>query len=95
MLGDTQVRATVEFRDVDGALADPPTVKVHWRDPDGLVTSYTYLTDDEVIRDSLGIFHMDNVVGTPRGKWWVRWEGVDLVNAEDSFMVEETRVVVT
>lgn len=86
VLEGTLVRTSVEFRDVTGALADPPTVKVHWKTPLGIITTFTYLIDVELVRDSIGAYHMDQVENEG-GQWWVRWEGVALVNEEDFFYV--------
>lgn len=91
ILSPTDVRSTVTFKDVDGELADPPGVAVHWKNPADVVSSYTYLVDVEVVRDSVGVYHMD-LLAASAGQWWVRWEGVDLVTEEDYFTVTTPRV---
>lgn len=45
----------VEFRDRDGALADPTTVTLTIEDPAGAEASYTYAAA-QVLRDAVGLF---------------------------------------
>jgi len=87
----TLVRSTVSFRDIEGVLADPPTVVVKWMNDAGTVFVYTYITDVEVVRDAVGIYHMDRVADS-NGAWWVQWEGVGLVKEEDYFYVQAPHI---
>lgn len=57
-LGDMR-RMPAAFTDIDGNPADPTDVTFRMREPDGTVTSYVYGVDGELIRDSLGNFHVD------------------------------------
>ena len=72
-IGDT-VRFTAAFTNAADAADDPSTVTLKIREPDSTETSYVYLTDAEVVRDSEGNFHADLVVDAS-GSWYWRWVG--------------------
>lgn len=63
--------STATFKQ-DDVLADPDTVSVIVLAPDGTETTYVYDTDSEVVRDSLGVYHIDIDV-TQGGRWYHRW----------------------
>ena len=48
--------ATIKVRNV---LTDPSTITFDILRPDAVVETFEYGTDVEVIRDSLGVYHMD------------------------------------
>lgn len=69
-------RARLVFRDRDGELIDPDPVIVKVLRPNGLQLSYTYGEDDEVVRDSEGVYAMwVRTVGGPAGDWTVAGQG--------------------
>jgi hypothetical protein len=71
-LGD-KVRVSGAFTLVSsGAAVDPDTVSLIVTDPDGLETTYVYLTDAEVVKDSTGNYHADISASAP-GTWYYRW----------------------
>jgi hypothetical protein len=71
-LGDL-VRVAAEFKDADtGTLINPDTVNVSIKTPAGHLTTYTYGTDAEVVRDSTGLYHLD-VDADTSGTWYYRW----------------------
>lgn len=73
-------RCTVEFRDEDGALADPTTTVAKTIDPDGAdVTTYTLL-DPELTNPSVGVYVLEFLLGEP-GHWAVRFEGTGALTA--------------
>ncbi|MDL1909699.1 hypothetical protein FBQ81_03245 [Chloroflexi bacterium CFX6] len=74
-----KVRCSVEFR-VDGILTDPTTVSAKVKSPSGTVTTYVYLTDAALVRDSAGAFHLD-VVALLSGQWHFRFEGTGTCTA--------------
>ena len=86
------VKVPVTFADDDGDAQDPTTVKFQVADPSGNTASYTYGTDDEVVKDSTGNYHL-NVDCDESGLWkWHRYstgtgqasdEGRFYVNASD------------
>lgn len=75
-IGDTvEVYTDEPFTNNNGAF-DPAEVKFHIKSPDGTVTSYTYNTDPEVVRDAAGEYHVIVYVDTS-GVWRYRIEGFD------------------
>jgi hypothetical protein len=80
-IGDL-VRFSVAFADLSGAAADPTSVTVKIKDPAGEEAAYVHGVDAEVIRDSLGAFHIDLEL-TAAGPWWQRWEGSGAVTATE------------
>lgn len=88
------VRVTVDFTNSLGAPADPTVVTCSVKDPTGgTTTDYVFGTDPEVIKDSIGSYHMD-VDADGYGLWSYRWAGTGSVQAagEDSFRILRSRV---
>lgn len=71
----TKVRLSAAFTDIDDAAQDPGGVQFKIREPDGTVTTYVYGTDAEVVRDSLGNFHVDWLIASA-GRHRYRFAGV-------------------
>jgi len=94
-VGD-RVRLTAAFTDPNNADAaiDPTTVEVHYRNPAGTVTTKVHVTDAEVVKDSVGNYHIDIDI-TVSGRWYSRWEGDGAAVAaeEISFLVRAQNVV--
>lgn len=67
------VRVRVTFEDPDtGAVVDPSTVSITVRAPSTTVTTYTYGTDAEVIKEATGkyLYRLNlSEEGTYRWKW--------------------------
>lgn len=82
------VRCSVEFRNLDGTLADPSTVVAKYRNGTGAVTTKTYGSDAEVVRDATGLYHID-ISPDAAGTWYYRFAGTGTVIAavERSFRV--------
>ncbi len=84
-----RVRLSVVFTDDQQAPVDPDaSVIVKYKDPAGAVTTKTYLTDQEVVRDGTGAYHID-VDPNQAGTWDYRWEGSGantVAAAEGSFL---------
>lgn len=57
-VGD-MVRLSGAFTDINEAANDPGGVRCKVREPDGTVTTYIYLTDAALIKDSTGNYHVD------------------------------------
>jgi len=91
-IGDRR-RLVVTFRDEDGSLADPTAVTFAIREPDDLVTTYVYGTDVELVRDSVGVYHVHWDIAQAGWHHW-RFEGAGSVGvAEESrFQVRESLV---
>jgi hypothetical protein len=88
------VRISGTFKDFAGALHDPTTVKVRWQKPDGTITIKTYVTDAEVVRDSIGAYRADIDANT-QGTWKYRWEatGTGQAAKEEEFFVRASAFV--
>ena len=66
---------TATFTSTAGVLTDPSTVVFRWRDPAGVETGYTYLTDSQVTRTSLGVFAFTPPTIALAGAHWCRAKG--------------------
>jgi hypothetical protein len=65
---------------VTEAAADPSSLVAIVRNPAGTETTYTYGSAVEVVKDSVGNYHIDVTVplsnsSTAVGRWYVRWIG--------------------
>lgn len=83
------VRIRGPFRDPEThELLDPPVVKISYRVGSGPVTTKEYDVDDEVVRESEGIYYMD-IVGDQVGVWHWRIfsEEDDIAADEGSFQI--------
>lgn len=89
-LGDAP-RAFGEFRNFAGVLTDPTTVKVSIKKPDATVTTKTYGTDGDVIKQSTGIYYIDINADTT-GTWAFRWFSIGTGQAasEQRFRVRQS-----
>jgi len=74
------VRLQATFKNVDGAPTDPTTVTLKITLPNGTIALYTYGQDNEVVKDSTGMFHMDFSCDIP-GFTKHRWIGTGSVQA--------------
>lgn len=77
-----------------GVAIDPDAVSITIKAPDGTVTSYVYGTDIEVVRDGVGLYHMD-VDANQAGTWFYRFEstGVGQAAEERRFIVREAQAI--
>lgn len=73
-IGDSR-RFNVAFTDVNNVAADPTNVTFKIVEPDGIETIYDYGTDAELVKDSVGNYHVDWVF-TKAGRHIIRFEGV-------------------
>lgn len=79
-LGDI-VRLQCLFETAAGTDTDPPVVLCKVEDPLGTETTYTYLTDTNVIRkDSTGNYSCYVAPDTP-GLWTYKWFATDALTA--------------
>jgi hypothetical protein len=69
------VRVSVVWTDADSAAVDPDVVRFKFRPPNGTLTTYLYLTDAELVKDSVGNYHVDVSVTNQPGTWNYRFEG--------------------
>jgi hypothetical protein len=87
-------RISLRVADIDGATADPGTLKLKVKAPGGAVTTLTYGVDADVMRDGLGQFHAD-IVLPAAGQWAYRWEltAPNTGAAEGVIVVAKSRVI--
>lgn len=57
-IGDNK-RFSITFTDIVGAAADPTAITAVITEPDGVVTTYVYGTDAELVKDSVGVYYVD------------------------------------
>ncbi len=57
-IGDL-VRLSATFTNTAGVVTDPTATTCAIKVPSGTVTTYTYLVDVDLVRDSAGAFHLD------------------------------------
>lgn len=76
------------FKNSAGALTDPTTITLRWRVAGGTETTWVYGTNNQIVRDSAGIFHADIPI-VSRGLHYFRWVGTGTVAAasEGTFSV--------
>lgn len=88
-----KVRLSAAFTDISGAAQDPGGVTFKIRAPDGTTTSYVYLTDAALVKDSTGNYHVDWVIATA-GRYRYRFAGVTSgqAAAENVFRAEASGV---
>lgn len=51
----------------NGTIIDPTNIYFSWLSPNGVTTLYTYGVDSQLVRDGVGIYHVDipnNLAGT-------------------------------
>ena len=75
-----KVRISAVFAGEDGEAADPSAVYAVVKEPGEAAITYTYGTDAELVRDSVGNYHLDQGLETA-GIWAVRWYSTGNVQA--------------
>jgi hypothetical protein len=83
-----KVRLIVNFK-VNGVLTDPTTVTCKIMDPSKNVTTYVYGADAALVKDSIGVYHVD-VITDEKKQWNYRFEGTGVCTAveESAFGVQ-------
>ena len=61
------------FTNVAGVLVDPSAVTFKLKNPAGVITSYVYGTDDEVVKAAVGKYSAELPIDAV-GPWYWRWE---------------------
>ncbi len=76
-----QITLRASFKDKAGAtgvLVDPTTVTLKLETPSGVESTHVYLTDPNVIKDAVGLYHYDltpDEASTDDKDWTHRWIG--------------------
>lgn len=79
------VRVTAAFSNAAGAAVDPTTVRFKFKNPAAVVVTYTYGTDAQLVKDSVGNYHVD-VDANAISFWYWRWESTGSgQSAEEGF----------
>lgn len=90
-----KIKVVAAFTDEAGTPADPDVVTLKvWAPGDLTFTAYVYLTDAEVLKDSVGNYH-GLIDATTEGVWRYRWEGTGTIKAasEGAFTVIDSKFV--
>jgi hypothetical protein len=84
------VRLLLNTFDFAGAVADPGTVVLKVKQPDGTVITHT----PDVVRDGTGVYHADLAL-TAAGVWAYRWELTtpNAGAAEGVIQVQKSKVI--
>jgi hypothetical protein len=91
-IGDL-ARISGQFKDIAGTLIDPTTVRFKFTTPAGVVTTYIFGTDGQLVKDSVGNYHVD-LSATEAGVWFYRWEsgGTGQAAEEGQFSVTASAI---
>lgn len=76
-------RLSIAFTNIAAAATDPTTVTFIMREPDGVLTTYVYVTDAELVKLSTGNFYVDWPIAKP-GRHTFRWIGTGSVAAAEA-----------
>lgn len=76
------IRCSGAFTDAAEDAQDPTVVIFKFTNPSGNTTTYTYDTDAELVKDSVGNYHVD-VDADESGRWYTRWEATGTGQAAD------------
>jgi hypothetical protein len=90
-IGD-KIRIGATFRDpATRTTTDPDIVRFRFKLPTGPESVYVFGTDAPLVREAVGVFHVDLPI-TEKDEWWYRWEadGTTGVVAEKSLQVDDT-----
>lgn len=83
----TRVRYKVLFKSLANVAADPATVRFKIKPAGGAQVTYVYPTNAELVKDSVGNYHVDYLLSIP-GFWTARFEGSGTVDvASDDVVV--------
>lgn len=87
------VRLRGTYTDINGDLQDPTNVTIETEEPDTAYTLKTFGPDLEVIKESLGIFHLD-FSPTQEGRHGYRWAstGTGQAAKEGTFLIQKQLV---
>lgn len=86
------IRCNVEFKNRSGAFVDPTTITFKIKSPTGTITTYTYITDEELVKESTGRYYII-VEPDESGTWHYRFSGTGTIKAagESRFTVKPTQ----
>jgi hypothetical protein len=79
------IRIPAEFINYLDVVADPGVVRFKFTKPDGVIITYVYLTDAELVKDATGNYHVDLSL-TQAGDWHYVWLGTGAVESAQQGM---------
>ena len=80
-VGD-RVRLLATFKNAAGVATDPTTITVKTKTPAGVVATFVFGIDAQVVKDSTGNYHFDFDL-TASGHWYYRWAATGAVFAAE------------
>lgn len=88
-------KLAISVLDEDDQPADPAVLFFRIKEPDGVITSYQYGTDSELIRTGVGVFHVYwDCAKAGLHQWRFEASGNINVAEESTFAVRPANVVV-
>jgi len=90
-IGDAP-RLAVAFTDYADAAADPTAITFTCHEPDGVVVTYEHGADVELVKDSVGNYHVDYLI-TKQGRHSFKFVGTGNIKSaqQSDFYVRQTR----
>ncbi len=87
------VRISIAFT-VASVATDPTIVTCYIKDPTSVLTTYVYGTNNQLVKDSTGNYHVD-IFASIAGNWWYRFEGTGTVISanENEFIVIRSQIL--
>lgn len=80
-VGDLR-RLAVLFKDLNDVAADPTGIIFKIREPDGVLTTFTFGVDSQLVKDATGNYHVDHsIIKAGRHAW--RFEGTGVLQASE------------
>lgn len=77
-------RSIIVFYDLAGTtVTDPSTVTFILTKPDGVLVSYTYGVDAELVKDSTGTYYVD-ITYDQKSRHVIKWTGTGNVQLSES-----------
>lgn len=78
------VRSAVAFTNEAGAAADPTTITFKFKvGKNGTITTYVYGVNAELVKDSVGNYHVDLAIDTDSITYYVAFYGTGALIAAD------------
>ena len=87
------VRISASCKDSAGALVNPTGLLFKYKVGSGATTTYTYGTDEEVVRTGTGIYYVDLSLTEDDTHYYYRWEatGTGQAAEEGELVVKDSR----
>lgn len=67
-------RLSMTFKNLAGTPTDPTTIRYRTKRPSGAAAELVHGVDGALVRDSAGVFHVDQVFDEA-GDWLIQWVG--------------------